>query len=77
MSTKSLTLIFILVYILMSLPAMLGIGYVIDWIPEATLLQKMKGDVIENLANNYLFKMVVSGIVSVYSHSHFYTDWEQ
>ncbi|TCI35697.1 MULTISPECIES: hypothetical protein [unclassified Exiguobacterium] len=77
MSTKSLTLIFISVYILMSLPAMLGIGYVIDWIPETTLLEKIKGHVIEGLVNNYLFKMVVSGVVSVYSHSHFYIGCER
>lgn len=56
---------FSVVYILMSLPAMLGLGYVIDWVPEATVLQKITGYVVEGLINNYIIKLVVSLIVGV------------
>ena len=65
MDNKTFILSFIVVYILISLPTILGIGYVIDWVPEATLLQKFKGYVIEGLTNNYLIKIVISVIVSV------------
>ena len=63
MGIKTFLLSFIVIYILISLPTMLGIGYVIDWVPEATELQKFKGYVIEGLTNNYLIKIVISIIV--------------
>ena len=63
MGIKTFLLSFIVIYILISLPMMLGIGYVIDWRPEATELQKFKGYVIEGLTNNYLIKIVISIIV--------------
>ena len=63
MNMKTFVISFIVIYILISLPAMLGIGYVIDWMPEATELQKFKGYVIEGLTNNYLIKIVISIIV--------------
>ena len=65
MNIKTFLLGFIVIYILISLPAMLGIGYVIDWVPEATFLQKFKGYVIEGFTNNYLIKIVISIIVGV------------
>ncbi|AWE07326.1 hypothetical protein DCE79_08025 [Lysinibacillus sp. 2017] len=65
MNIKTVIISFIVIYILVSLPAILGIGYVIDWVPEATFLQKFKGYVIEGFTNNYLFKIVISIIVSV------------
>ena len=65
MNIKTFILGFIVIYILISLPAILGIGYVIDWVSEATVLQKFKGYVIEGLTNNYFIKMVISIIVSV------------
>lgn len=65
MNIKTFIFGFIVVYILISLPTMLGIGYVIDWVPEATLLQKFKGYVVEGLTSNYLIKMVISVIVGV------------
>lgn len=64
MNIKTFLLGFIVIYILISLPAMLGIGYVIDWMPEATELQKFKGYVIDGFTNNYLIKIVLSTIVS-------------
>ncbi len=63
-NTKSFMLFFVSVYLLMSLPSILGIGYVIDWIPEAALLQKLKGYVIDGFTHNSLFKIVFSAIAS-------------
>lgn len=74
---KTFALAFIVIYVVISLPAMLGIGYVIDWIPEASVFQKIKGYTIEGLANNYLFNSVVSGIISVLIQSYFYKGWKQ
>lgn len=62
---KTFILSFIVVYILISLSAMLGMGSVIDWVPEVTFLQKFTGSVIEGLTNNYLMKIVISVLVSV------------
>lgn len=56
---------FIIVYVVISLPAMLGIGYVIDWIPEASLSQKLKGYVIEGLTNGFHLKIAISAIASL------------
>ena len=60
---KTFILSFIAVYIIISIPMMLGFGYVIDWDSEATFLQKFIGYVIEGLTNNYLIKIVISLIV--------------
>lgn len=65
MNFKTFILSFILVYILISLPAMFGSGYVIDWVQEATFLQKFFGYVKEGLTNHYLMKIVISIIASV------------
>lgn len=64
MSIKKCIAGFIITYILISLPAIFGFGYVIDWIPEATNLQKFKGYVFYGLTNGYLFKSVVSILMS-------------
>ena len=65
MNMKMFIIVFIVIYILISLPAIVGIGHVIDWVPEATGLQKFKGYVIGGLTDNYLIKIVVSIIVGV------------
>ena len=65
MKIKTLVTGFIVAYLLLSLPAMFGIGVVIDWIPEATFPQKVKGYVVEGFTNNYLIKIVVSIFASV------------
>lgn len=64
-NTKSFMLVFVSVYLLMSLPAMLGIGYVIDWIPEASLSQQLRGYVIEGLTNGFQLKIAISAIASL------------
>ncbi|UTR10108.1 hypothetical protein MM300_19865 [Evansella sp. LMS18] len=56
---------FILVYILLSLPAILGIGYVIEWVPEATITQKLKEYVADGLLNNFILKTINSCIVGI------------
>ena len=63
MNIKTFILSFIVVYLLISFPLILGFGYVIDWEPEATLLQKFNGYVMEGLTNNYLLKIGISLIV--------------
>ena len=65
MKIKALVTGFIVVYLLLSLPAMFGMGVVIDWIPEATFLQKVQGYMVEGFTNNYLIKIVVSIFASV------------
>lgn len=65
MKIKMLMFIFLVVYLILSLPALFGIGLVIDWVPEATLLQKINGYVLVGLTDNYLFKCVMAGLISV------------
>ena len=64
MNIKKFSIGFIITYLLISLPAIFGIGYVIDWIPEATILQKTKGYVIYGLSKNMLIKIGLSVILS-------------
>ncbi|WP_223701817.1 hypothetical protein [Sutcliffiella deserti] len=64
MKIKTYLVVFLSVYVLLSLPAILGIGYVIDWVPEATLLQKFNGYLVEGLLNNYVIKIVVALLVA-------------
>ncbi|QFT87596.1 hypothetical protein FIU87_02940 [Bacillus sp. THAF10] len=64
-STKLYLITFISVYILISLPAMFGFGFVIDWDPEATLYQKVKGYVTEGLFSYVLFKIVIANVVAI------------
>jgi len=65
MNLKAFLIIFVLVYVSISLPEIFGIGTVIDWVPEATLFQKLKGYVIEGLLNNFLGKTVIACIVGI------------
>ena len=62
---KALVTGFIVTYLLLSVPAMFGMGVVIDWIPEATFSQKVQGYMVEGFTNNYLVKIVVSIFASV------------
>ena len=65
MKIKMLVLVFLVVYLVLSLPTLFGIGFVIDWVPEATFIQKFNGYVIEGLLNNYPFKFIMAGLISV------------
>ncbi|TFE00582.1 hypothetical protein [Jeotgalibacillus salarius] len=64
MKLKTFTSSFIAFYILLSLPGMLGIGYVIDWTSEATLFQKLRGYVLEGLVSHFYVKVAVSIVIS-------------
>ncbi|OIN65931.1 hypothetical protein BLD48_13425 [Exiguobacterium sp. KRL4] len=65
MNIKTFLLGFIIVYLLLSLPAFLGIGSVIDWVPEATFAQKFNGIMIEGLTRHALIKSVLATIISL------------
>ena len=65
MNLKAFIIIFILVYVLVSLPEILEIGYVIDWVPGATLIQKFKGYVIDGILNNFVIKTIISCIIGI------------
>ncbi|MCY1691394.1 hypothetical protein OVA29_12425 [Exiguobacterium sp. SL14] len=53
------------VYILLSLPALLGIGRVIDWVPDATMMQIIHVTVVEALSEDYIMKFLISISVSI------------
>jgi hypothetical protein len=63
MNLKAFLLTFVVVYVLISIPSILGIGYVIDWTPEASLSQKIKGYLISGLLNYFVIKTVIAVIV--------------
>lgn len=65
MNLKAFFITFVLVYIAISLPAIVGIGYVIDWIPEATWYQKLKGYVMDGLQNHFLIKTIIASIAGI------------
>ncbi|WP_214765845.1 MULTISPECIES: hypothetical protein [unclassified Exiguobacterium] len=65
MKIKMLMFIFLVVYLILSLPTLFGIGLVIDWVPEATVVQKFNGYVLVGLTDNYLFKCVMAGLISI------------
>ena len=58
-------IVFTFVYLLVSLPAMLGFGYVIDWIDEATIMQKFKANIVGGLAENFLVKVLISSVTGL------------
>lgn len=55
--------IFITTYLLVCLPDLLGLNYVIDWLPEATIVQKIKGYLIGGLFYNFVYKFFIAIIV--------------
>lgn len=65
MKIKTFFLSFISVYLLLSFPAFLGIGSVIDWVPEATFAQKFNGIMMEGLTRHALIKSILAAIISL------------
>ncbi|KGP71025.1 hypothetical protein [Pontibacillus yanchengensis] len=65
MNLKALVLTFIFVYFMVSLPGILGVGYVIDWVPGTSNFQKFKGYLFEGLTQNILIKTVIAFIVGI------------
>ncbi len=64
MRLKTFMTALISVYVLISLPAIFSFGYVIDWVPEATLFQKFKAYVVDGLINNFILKVVIAVITA-------------
>lgn len=44
---------------------MLGIGSVIDWVPEATWYQKFKGYVVDGLLNKFFIKIIIASTLGI------------
>lgn len=65
MKIKAFLSFFVFTYLLISLPAIFGIGYVIDWVPEATLLQKFNGYIFHGLLNNFILKTIIASIAGI------------
>jgi len=65
LNSKTFMFLFIVMYVVLSLPVMLGIGYVIDWIPEASLSHQLREYVIKGLTNGFQLKVSISVIVSL------------
>ena len=54
------------VYLVLSVPSLLGIGRVIDWVPEATILQIIHVTVVEGLTENFFLKCMISITISFF-----------
>lgn len=54
------------VYLLLSVPSLLGIGRVIDWVPEATTLQIIHVTVVEGVTENFFLKCMISITISLF-----------
>jgi len=54
------------VYLLLSVPSLLGIGRVIDWIPEATILRIIQVTVVEALTEDFFPKSMISITISLF-----------
>ncbi|WP_442600180.1 hypothetical protein [Neobacillus sp. D3-1R] len=67
MSYKRLLIIFLTIYLLVSLPDILGVGFVvIDWVPEASFFQKITGSVINGITENYIYKLAIAFAVTLF-----------
>ncbi|WP_040285067.1 hypothetical protein [Sporosarcina koreensis] len=62
---KVFLITFAAVYLILSLPAFLTAGYVIDWIPEAGLWQKVGAYTAEGLAAGAIWKTAVAGLAAL------------
>lgn len=54
------------VYLLLSVPSLLGIGRVIDWVPEATILQIIYVTVVEALTEDFFLKSTIAITISLF-----------
>ncbi|WP_349408176.1 hypothetical protein [Pseudalkalibacillus sp. SCS-8] len=59
----------IVAYLLLSLPFIFGLGYEIDWIAGASLLQKLKGYILTGLTYGYMWKLIASIVVGMVGSS--------
>jgi len=65
---KRFILSFVITYLFLSLLLSFSIGYTIDWIPEATLTQKIKGYAVEGFTRfNFIKVLIAAGVGTGYS----------
>lgn len=68
MIIKRFILSVIITYLFLSLLLSFSIGYTIDWIPEATLAQKIKGYAFEGFTRfNFIKLLIAVGVGTLYS----------
>ena len=65
MMVKRFILYIVFLYVLISIAVVLGGGYVIDWVPEVTLFQKMTYYAKEEFLNHFTTKLIVAALISV------------
>lgn len=64
---KRFLIVFSLSYFIISLPNIFGFGSVIDWIPEASVIQKFKGYFLGGLKYGMIIKFIISSILGLLS----------
>ncbi|MGM0837215.1 MAG: hypothetical protein ACQEV7_13750 [Bacillota bacterium] len=65
MKPKVFILTFIIIYILLSLPVMLGFGWSVEWVQGATFFQKLKVHVAERLFGYWIPKVLIAGVAGI------------
>lgn len=65
MIVKRFILSVIITYLFLSLLLYFSIGYTIDWIPEATLAQKIKGYAFEGFTRFNVIKLLIAAGVGI------------
>ncbi|GEM_PF-3152385 len=64
-SPALLLALFTAAYLLMSIPAMAGVGQVIDWVSEATVFKKVSGAFVSALTDHVALKLVLSVVLAL------------
>ncbi|MDX8365338.1 hypothetical protein [Cytobacillus sp. IB215665] len=62
---KRFVVVIILSYVSLSVPHILGFGYVIDWIPEASTITKVSTYLREGLVYGFMYKLLISILIAV------------
>ncbi|MDX8361527.1 hypothetical protein SLH48_11975 [Cytobacillus sp. IB215316] len=64
---KRFVVAIILSYVILSVPHILGFGYVIDWVPEASTITKIITYIREGLVYGFVYKLLISILIAVLS----------
>ena len=68
MIIKRFVISFVIIYLFLSILLTFSLGYTIDWIPEATIAQKIKGYAFEGFTRfNFIKVLIAVGIGTLYS----------
>lgn len=62
---KRFVLYVVITYLLTSIAMVLGGGYVIDWVPEASLTQKAAYYIKTELFNHFGVKLMIASVISL------------